>query len=215
MNTVYKILFAALFSCSVLQVTADEKMEHNQVSEKFETFVNSEKHYSLQYPSDWKRNDVPQIDLVLFAPNKVKDGKPASMNIFSEKVGSSISLDQFYSESAANLTSALKEVHVEKSGNIQINGINAKWIQYTHVMKDITFRVLQYFIVANDTLFLLTFSAAEDDFEHYRTDFENIANSFKMVTEASKNATQPTQAPAQQQIQQPAQPTEKVLAPAK
>jgi hypothetical protein len=189
MNTVYKLLFAVLLSCNAFQVIAKETVQHDQQHEKLETFVNSERHYSLQYPSEWKRTDVPQIDLVLFSPNKMKDGKPASMNIFSEKVGEGISLDQFYTESAANLTSALKEVHVEKSGNVQINGINSKWIQYTHAMKDITFRVLQYFIVANDTLFLLTFSSAADDFEHYRNDFENIANSFKILTEASSTKT--------------------------
>lgn len=199
MNTAYKLLFAALLSCTTFQIAAEEKTEQNQTLPKFETFVNSETHYSLQYPSDWKKNDVPQIDLVLFAPIKEKDGRPASMNIFSEKVGGGITLEQFYTESAANLTAALKEVQVEKTGNNQINGTNVKWIQYTHVMKDVKFRVLQYFVVANETLFLLTFSSAADDFESYRADFDKIVNSFKVLTEAPANA----------------QPTEKVLAPAK
>ena len=126
---------------------------------QLEKYINSEKGYSIEYPSDWKKNDVPQLDLVLFAPTQKNDDKPhASMNIVSEKVGSGINLEQFYSESANNLTTALKDVQVEKTGSIQLNGTTSKWMLYTHVMQGVKFRVLQYFIVADETIFLMTFS---------------------------------------------------------
>jgi len=151
----------------------------SQAAQLTEKYTNTEKNYTITYPSTWKKTDVPRLDLVLFAPPKASDESThASMNVVSEKVGPGISLEQFYSESAANLASALKDVVVEKNGNKDLNGVPTKWIQYTHVMQNIKFRVLQYFIVAQDTVFLLTFSTVADSFDSYREEFDAIANSF-------------------------------------
>lgn len=146
--------------CAADTATADKPAV--QVTET-EKYSNTEKGYTLSYPSSWKKTDVPRLDLVLFAPPKGNDANShASMNIVSENVGQGITLEQFYSESAANLTSALKDVQVEKSGSSSLGGTTTKWILYTHIMQNIKFRVLQYFLVANDTVFLLTFSAVAD-----------------------------------------------------
>lgn len=196
MNKLYKILMVSFLTCCAFTAQAEEKTSSSQMqTATLEKYTNSAKGYSLEYPSDWKKNDVPQLDLVLFAPSKGTDQTThASMNIVSEKVGNGISLDQFYSESAANLTSALKEVQVQKSGTTDLNGTTSKWMLYTHVMQNVKFRVLQYFVVANETIYLITFSTAADDFESYRSEFETIANSFK-IAKATTPAT-PAAAPA-------------------
>ena len=201
MNNFYKLLLASLFGCCIITVNAEEKIEQMQSEQKqsptLEKYLNSEKHYSIDYPSDWVKSDVPQLDLVLFAPSKEDDGKPhASMNVVSEKVGKGITLDQFYSESATNLTSALKEVQVEKSGDSQLNGVTSKWMQYTHMMQGVKFRVLQYFVVAQETIFLITFSVSADEFDHYRADFEKIAKSFKILNQNAVSPAKPAAFPA-------------------
>jgi hypothetical protein len=187
------------FTCCSFVAIAEEKAafatEKNEQTQtvQLEKYTNSEKGYSIEYPSDWKKNDVPQLDLVLFAPTQKNDDKPhASMNIVSEKVGPGINLEQFYSESANNLTSALKDVQVEKTGSIQLNGTTSKWMLYTHVMQGVKFRVLQYFIVAEETIFLMTFSASDEDFNQYRQDFENIASTFKVFKTAASPVPAPT-----------------------
>ncbi len=185
MNKLYTILVASLFACCIMTtVNADEFIESKQAV-SLEKYTNTANGYSLEYPSDWKKNDVPQLDLVLFAPYKEKDDKPlASMNVISEKVGNGINLEQFYSQSATNLSTALKEVNVEKTGTTMLNGTPSKWMQYTHVMQGVKFTVIQYFIVSNETIYLITFSASKDEFEQYRPDFERIANSFKLQVQA-------------------------------
>jgi hypothetical protein len=181
MNTFHKILLASIVWCCACALNAEDKSQQNATIE-LEKYTNHDKGYSLDYPADWKKSDVPQLDLVLFAPTKGKDENPhASMNIVSEKVGKGINLEQFYSESAANLSGALKEVSVEKSGLTLLNGTPSKWMLYTHTMQGIKFRVLQYFIVAQETIFLITFSASAEDFDRYQSDFKAIANSFKIA----------------------------------
>lgn len=196
MKKIINLFIFCSFSCASFAVMAEEatvqapveKTEQTPIEKKtpiqslkLETYTNAEKGYSIDYPIEWKKNDVPQLDLVLLAPSEKDERAHASMNIVSEKVGPEINLERFYNESANNLSSALKDVKVDKSGTASLNGTQSKWIQYTHVMQGVTFKVLQYFVVANDTIYLLTFSAAEPDFDKYRAEFEQIVNTFKIT----------------------------------
>lgn len=155
-------------------------LQDNQITQ-FEKYTNPEKGYSIEYPTNWKKSDVPQLDFVLFAPTGKNDKTHASINVVSEKVGSDINLELFFNESTKNLTSALKDVKIEKTGTAFLNGTPAKWVQYTHNIQGITFKVLQYFIVSGESIYLLTYSASEEDFNKFRPDSEQIANTFKLV----------------------------------
>lgn len=154
-----------------------------------EKYSNSEKNYAIRYPNEWKQNDVPKLDIVLFIPPKVGDKDSyASMNVVSEKVGPEISLNQFYTESTANLSKSLKDVQIEKTGESDLNGTRAKWILYTHEMKNIKFRVLQYFLVADETVYLLTFSSSETTFNQYKQEFEDVANTFHLLSQEQQES---------------------------
>lgn len=156
-----------------------------QIADKavtLEKYSNAEKHYSIEYPSDWKKSDVPQLDIVLFAPSKGDDQSPrASVNVVSENVGATIPLDTFFNESINNLKESLKDVNVEKTGSIELNGTQSKWIIYTHTMQNVKFRVIQYFVVANQTVYLITFGALDQDFEGYKGDFDKIVSTFRVT----------------------------------
>lgn len=173
-------LFLAIITTT--QICAETPAASAPTPSLTEKYTNTEKNYSIAYPSTWKKAEVPRLDLVLFAPPKgSEDNTHASMNVVSEKVGPGITLEQFYSESAANLTTALTDVNVEKTGSGDIDGIPTKWVLYTHVMQNIKFRVLQYFLVAQDNVYLITFSSVADSFKDYNSEFENIVKSFKMT----------------------------------
>lgn len=160
-----------------------------------EKYTNKDKQYSLDYPSQWQRKEVPAIDFVLFAPPKGTDTQVhASMNVIAEKVDAPVTLAQFYNESVGNISTELKEVKIESNGESNLNGTPSKWINYSHSMQGISFRVLQYFIVNGDRVYLLTFSALSDDFATYKPEFDKIANSFKILKDESTTA--PTANPA-------------------
>lgn len=182
MNTISRLALCALLTCSAFAISAKEELTTSKpTATRYEHYVSAEKGYSLDYPADWKKSDIPQLDLILFAPSKQTSGYPhASMNVVSEKVGNDVTLDQFYKESAANLAASLKEVNVQKTGAANLNGIPSKWMLYTHNMQGVQFRVIQYFVVAKGSIYLITFSAAADAFDGYRPTFEEIIRSFKL-----------------------------------
>ncbi|MBA3815888.1 MAG: hypothetical protein H0X29_05095 [Parachlamydiaceae bacterium] len=153
-----------------------------------EKYINEEKGYSIEYPKDWQKQEIPRLDIVLLSPTRNAESQThANMNLVSEAVGEKVTLDQFYDESVKHLTAELVDVKVEKTGDLNIHGIPSKWIQYKHRMIDNNFGVLQYFMVAEGNIYLITFSGVTEDFEHFLTAFEKIAASFKELPKAAKN----------------------------
>lgn len=166
---------------------ATVKIEEAPPSTADTTFESKEKNFSITYPSTWKKKEIPKLDLVLFAPLKAAAKEPqASMNVVSEKVEPGVLLDLLYNDSIENLSKALQQVKIIKSGDIKLSGIPAKWVRYTHVMQDNKFEVLQYFMVVKDTVYLVTFSAKAEAFEEFQPVFERVVASFKLLTEPAK-----------------------------
>lgn len=192
MNRLYIVLMTSLLACSPILCSAAETATEapKQNGALTEKYTNKEKQYSINYPSDWQRKEVPSIDFVLFAPPKGNDAQVhASMNIIAEKVSPPVTLTQFYTESINNITTELKDVKIDSSGEISLNGTTSKWVVYSHKMQDIDFKVLQYFAVANDKVYLLTFSALANDFASYKPEFEKIAETFKVTKNESAPKT--------------------------
>lgn len=165
--------------------------QQGQTLQLDEKYVNKEKKYSIAYPKSWQKKEIPALDLVLLAPAKgeaelnAATQINASMNVISEKPDAPINLDQFFNESLENIKKELKEVNVKETGERTLNGVNSKWVLYNHVMKDITFTVLQYFMVVDDHVYLLTFSSAANHYNEYRSDFEAIAGTFQRLNDES------------------------------
>jgi hypothetical protein len=178
------VLFSGFYHCysQETQTSAPQTSSQESTSSDLEKYVNSEKHYEIEYPKQWQRKEAPRFDLILFITAKNTQNEiHATMNILSEYVGPSVTLDRFYSESLANLVAELKDTKVESSGERTLHDVPSKWVIYTHTLHGLKLRVLQYFIVANDYIYLMTFSALADEFSEYLPDFEKIAASFRML----------------------------------
>lgn len=185
-----------LISCAYLAspTHADETATHLSSTSQTEQvlnwsqYTNTQKNYGIDYPAQWEKKEIPSLDLVVFSP--IKDEKNpvhGSMNTIAEKMEEPISLDQFFSESITNLSEELQEFNKENEGKWELDGQPAKWIEYSHVMEGMQFRVIQYFMISNDMVYLLTFSAPEADFARDRPIFNQIAHTFHFL-----NTTTPT-----------------------
>jgi hypothetical protein len=180
---------AAITLCCLICLPVYSMFAANNADEKTSNawlkghYVNKEHNYQIDYPVQWEKRQSPPLDLILFAP--LKPGalhSNATMNLISQNIGSGVTLDQVYEQSIKNLTSELKDVQIQTSGEAKLNGIPSKWVRYTHAMKGMKFTVLQYFILQGENVYLMTFSTPTDQYEAYRSDFENIASSFRSLS---------------------------------
>jgi hypothetical protein len=175
------------------EVKTPEAKEEVREELQQETYVNKEKKYEIQYPKSWQTRATPnQFDLVLIAPPLPGENQiSGTMNIISEKIGSAFTLEEFFNENIPNITTELKDAHVEKIGNQSLHGVPSKWALYSHKMNNLTLKVLQYFIVANEHAYLLTFSAIDEEFPAYKKEFEKIAESFRLLVSSPESTLEP------------------------
>lgn len=188
MNKVTITLCAVLASAIILgglmtYLPADSAATEEAAAPEMEKYVNEDKKYSIEYPKGWEKQNWPNLDLVLLSPSPIDPGTQthATMNVISQHVGDAVTLEQFFNESLKHLNSALKDVQVDQTGDQNLNGTPSKWAVYSHKIAEIPMRVIQYFIVADGNMYLLTFSANGNDFDHYRPTFESIASSFRLL----------------------------------
>lgn len=184
-----KHLIAYILTIATLSATWNCPLHAELMAPKTTHYNNDSKNYEVDYPSSWQKKEIPNLDLFLFAPLKNSQQQaPASVNIISEKIGTDVNVNKFYADSIANLVKELKDVKIEKSGDQKIGNATAKWIQYTHQIQSINFRVMQFFLVENGYLYLITYSAPLSEFDTHKPEFDSMTNSmrFKTPAEASK-----------------------------
>lgn len=185
--TLLALLACMLFFGGLITYLPASSAVVEEAAPPLEKYVNEEKGYSIEYPKDWHKQEIPRLDIVLLSPPKDAESQShATMNLVSENVGEKVTLDQFYAESVKHLTAELQEVKIEKTGDLTIHGVPSKWIEYSHKMVDTHFRVLQYFLIAQENIYLMTFSATTEDFEHFRSTYESIATSFRELPKSKE-----------------------------
>lgn len=173
------LFIGMLFNCAGPAYSQQTSTE--VAKETFEKFVNKEKGYEIEYPKSWTKREAPNFDLVLVAEQKGSERITATMNLISEYVGKTITLDNFYNENVPTISKELKNAKIQDQGEETINNVRTKWIRYSHEMSDIQFEVLQYFVVDKGFAYLLTFSALADEFKKYENEFKQIAKTFHLT----------------------------------
>lgn len=163
--------------------------QQSVLSQDLEKYVNQDKKYEIQFPKNWVKREAPAFDLVLVAQsNDPKQAITATMNLISEYIGKSITIDTFFNENIPTISKELKNSKIEGQGEEKLNGVTSRWIQYSHEMNNIRFEVLQYFIIHEGYAYLLTFSSIANEFPRYENEFKNIAKTFRILDNSKQSA---------------------------
>ena len=158
------------------------------LDQKMEKYVNQEKKYEILYPKNWVKREAPAFDLVLVAQSDdPKQAITATMNLISEYIGKSITVDTFFNENVPTISKELKNSKIVGQGEQKLNGVTSKWIQYSHEMNNIKFEVLQYFVIHDGYAYLLTFSSIANEYPKYEKEFKSIAETFKILNAPAQN----------------------------
>lgn len=145
-----------------------------------EKYVNTERGYSIEYPSHWIRATMaPKLDMSIVLPCPQDISRTcANMSIVSEYVGESMTLDEMYSTDLSYFSS--QEV-VQNSGEIDLNGIPSKWIFLSVFVNHVEVRIMQYYIFSKGMAYVITFGALPTDFSENYHEFEEIMYSFRLL----------------------------------
>jgi serine/threonine-protein kinase len=150
-----------------------------------ELHVSKDAGYSIQFPKEWEvMKGVMGTDVVALAPSKdPEDLFRENVNIIFANLDSPISRKDYYDYNLKSLSQLLTDFDLEENLDVQLDGMEAKKIVFTHTLGVVNAKVMQFLMIDGQKAYVLTFTADPLDFDKYRPKFEEIANSFKFQRE--------------------------------
>ncbi len=144
-------------------------------------FTQEEKGYAITFPYQWHwQRDFMGLDVFASAPAKDEQvGSLGNISIISSKIEGDLTLETFFSSNLDNLARALRDIKILERGQAFVDGTDARKVIYTHAMGDINLRVIQYFLIKNGHVYIITSTASFEEFPKYADSFETAVRSFK------------------------------------
>ncbi len=183
----FKSLFIFLFAAIILignaalseNTTLQE--QEGESSVQTQTFVSNDSGYTVEFPEQWEvMKGVMGTDVVALAPKlDPEDLFRENVNIIFTQLEFPITKEEYYGFNLKSLEQLLVDFDLEESTDVQIDGVDARVIVFTHTMAIVNAKVMQYLILDENRAYVMTFTSDPIDFESYRPKFEEITNSFR------------------------------------
>lgn len=136
---------------------------------------------SLQTPSNWKRQEVPEQSLlnsIILVEAKSEVGD-ASLKLFMHSVEEGFKLEgPSSSQSLEDLPSVWKGYRLIDSGETELDDQEAVW-HIVELSSQSAVRVLQYVTYFDGNIYELSFTAPQNTFKEWIPLFQDIAQSIK------------------------------------
>lgn len=146
-----------------------------------------EKAFSIEIPGDWKKDKSREgIDFFAYAPVPASDQIAlTNMGIVAGKVNKNLSLANFFKANVDNLPNALNNYEEISRGTGGIPNVTANWIIYKRTLSteagDVALEEIQYYLIAGEYGYVITFSATPNEFVANRGVFEKTVQTFKVL----------------------------------
>jgi hypothetical protein len=135
--------------------------------------------FSIGTPIAWQRMDTVLSGIhvtFLLGPSRNNEFRP-NFNIVSESM-QGLSLDSYFDKSIEPMSKYLENFSAGPKGEKDIDGIHAKWQQYSHHQNGYDIDVLVYFIPKDGIAYLITCSVPKGQLEQYQAKFDEALRSF-------------------------------------
>lgn len=150
--------------------------------EGFKRFVNEDKGYSIQFPSNWEvRKGMMGLDVFALSPmTGQEDSFRENVNVLSEKLPQKVDLDGYYKASLDALKQEIPGFSLISSSPVEIDGMKGYRIEFTHGsgQGDVDAIVIQYILVdQGQKVTLITGAIEADKLPDYKPLIDKVAAS--------------------------------------
>jgi len=137
--------------------------------------------FSIALPSGWQKDKDQMGTAVMALSNKenANDFFRENINVVVETLTGSMSTKEYFEASQGAIKKVFQDFKLEKTGKEKLNNKEFMWSVYTHKTPTSKAKVLQYVAVNGLRAYIITCSAAPENFDRYRTLFTSSIKSFK------------------------------------
>ncbi len=174
------LLFTAFFSCKNKPATAGELLEKASKAPGLNAGAGK---FSVTAPDGWEKKDTVMNGITfLFVWSPVSSATQAfrpNMNVVTENMGG-ISFDEYVKRNQSTMGQYFEQYKEVDNGNIETNGMQGKWMRYSHVQNGYTLDNMVYMFPKNGIAYVLTGATIQGDMDKYRDKYEAIAKSLQV-----------------------------------
>ncbi len=145
-------------------------------------YYNDKENFSIVFPESWERQEGVMGTAVMALSQKEDptDQFRENVNVVAEPLPRSMAVQEYYQLSASNMSRMMTDFQQVEQGELSLDEKDARWMVSTYRMGTINLKAMAYFLVKERRGFVITCSAAPDQFARYRKTFEQIAESFRL-----------------------------------
>lgn len=166
-------------------------IDKEQVVWDTKQYNDTENHFGLEYPLNWKAAKTGVLSIVLVITSPPEDcNDDFSENILVQHLKDpsvkNMTLDQLVDTTVQNQRSSLPRFDVYKAENGYVDGVPAKYIKARCNNGKTDYCIDQIFAKVQDECFVINFSVKEDKVGLYDKVLYILVNSFEILDEARK-----------------------------
>lgn len=146
-------------------------------------YTDSAKGFSFNYPRNWTKSEAGDSVAVSFvSPQAVRQGGiPASINVTTEDIPGSYSLQEYTKAAMEGLKDYIQDVSIKEEKDITINGKQGHMIVYTGTVSGKNFMWMQAWTVARNRAYIVTYSAEPNSFNTYKSAADASVQSLRVL----------------------------------
>jgi hypothetical protein len=167
-----KFMTASIFTLSLMLIGSYGNAEQ-ALSQKVQ---DSSGKYVVEFPKDWKVTDGKSlgVDYVAEAPAPGKDNFTNNANILTEQLDSTMTPKEYFDKGMIDLKK-FDGFKLTGINDVDINGFKGVEAEYSYLYNGIQIDVLQYAVIKDKSVVVLTFGASPADYPTVKPLFSDIA----------------------------------------
>lgn len=139
--------------------------------------------YTISAPKGWTKMDTimmgHRITFLKSPAEDISDDFTENVNVVTEKTGN-LNLDDYVDRNITSMENNLNTFEKKKISSKNINGLEFRSMQYSHIYSGIPIDVEVYFTIKTGTAYIITCSAKGGTISRWEPEFEEAIRSFKV-----------------------------------
>ncbi|MGB4268371.1 MAG: PsbP-related protein [Spirochaetota bacterium] len=144
-------------------------------------FYNDEYNFSIAFPEYWEiqQQEMGAAVVALSPEEGIRDDFRENVAITIEEVSGDSTLEKYFEVSQKNLKSYSKDYRLLYKNNTWLARKPAMILGFTYTMSGLKLKVLQYYCLYKNKVYVITCTALPHSFERYEETFLKIVRSFR------------------------------------
>lgn len=145
-------------------------------------FYSDEYNFSIVFPKHWQiqQQEMGAVVVALSPEEGMSDDFRENVAITVEEVSGDSTLDKYFELSQKNLKSYSKDYRLLYKNNTWLARKPAMILGFTYTMSGLKLKVLQYYCLNNNKVYVITCTALSHTFDRYEETFLKIVRSFRL-----------------------------------